>query len=274
MALPDSSLTELPQCSLHCGVAGSELRMARLTAWSQSRLWPRLPEPCCLPFCRLDLGGLTKEIMANPNPADFPPFPARQAGSQGSEPGFQHPASQEVTSQAEGSPGGQLGEAYRQASSAAEAALAALDLAGTHLADHCERNFSHLQQRLIRCGHLTGWCTCSSNRRSAGPAAASTRIEQSCLPAGAGLGPPERQQLRSLLQSSNGSSDFNPTLACAGCPTSDTRVRVNDSTVFPWTAVGMLTRTDQSALSRWAALALRLPAGDAAGRQVSCMQLL
>lgn len=144
---------------------------------------------------RLDLGGLTKEIMANPNPADFPPFPAQQAGSQGRQPGLQPSASQGLTSQAESSPGSQLEEAFGEHRSAAEGAVAALDRAG------------------------------------------------------AGLGPAERQQLRSLLQSSNGSSDFNPTLACAGCPSSDTRARVNDSTVFPWTAVGMLTRTDQSALS-------------------------
>ena len=69
--------------------------------------------------------------MANPNPADFPPFPVQQEGSQGRQPGLQHSASQPVTSQAEGSPSGQLGQASGEAQSAAEGALAALDRAGT-----------------------------------------------------------------------------------------------------------------------------------------------
>ena len=54
---------------------------------------------------------------------------------------------------------------------------------------------------------------------------------------------------RSLLATTTASS-LNPTLACDGCPDTDTRVRVNDTTQYPWTAVGMVTRDQQGAISR------------------------
>ena len=50
---------------------------------------------------------------------------------------------------------------------------------------------------------------------------------------------------RSLLQMGNG-SELNSTLWCEGCPETDTRVPVNDSMRYPWTAVGMVTRNQSS----------------------------
>ncbi len=55
---------------------------------------------------------------------------------------------------------------------------------------------------------------------------------------------------RSLLATTTSASSLNPTLECDGCPDTDTRVRVNDTTQFPWTAVGMVTRDQQGAISR------------------------
>ncbi|DBA99843.1 hypothetical protein WJX77_006939 [Trebouxia sp. C0004] len=54
---------------------------------------------------------------------------------------------------------------------------------------------------------------------------------------------------RSLLATTTSASSLNPTLQCDGCPDTDTRVRVNDTTKFPWTAVGMVTRDQQGAIS-------------------------
>jgi len=59
---------------------------------------------------------------------------------------------------------------------------------------------------------------------------------------------------RSLLATTTSASSLNPTLECDGCPDTDTRVRVNDTTQFPWTAVGMVTRDQQGAISRSACL--------------------
>lgn len=56
------------------------------------------------------------------------------------------------------------------------------------------------------------------------------------------------QQHRQLLQTT--SSTLNPTLECEGCPATDTRVRVTDTTQYPYTAVGMVTRTQSSSISR------------------------
>ncbi|KAL3150231.1 hypothetical protein ABBQ32_000089 [Trebouxia sp. C0010 RCD-2024] len=50
---------------------------------------------------------------------------------------------------------------------------------------------------------------------------------------------------RSLLQTANGSA-LNPILECEGCPATDTRVPVEDSTQYPWSAVGMVVTTSQS----------------------------
>lgn len=55
---------------------------------------------------------------------------------------------------------------------------------------------------------------------------------------------------RALLQTTTSSSTLNPTLECDGCPDTDTRERVNDTTQYPWTAVGMVTRDQQGAISR------------------------
>ncbi len=60
---------------------------------------------------------------------------------------------------------------------------------------------------------------------------------------------------RSLLATTTSASSLNPTLECDGCPDTDTRVRVNDTTQFPWTAVGMVTRDQQGAISRSVCLA-------------------
>ncbi|KAL3135264.1 hypothetical protein ABBQ38_006237 [Trebouxia sp. C0009 RCD-2024] len=57
-------------------------------------------------------------------------------------------------------------------------------------------------------------------------------------------GMPESRK-RSFLQTGNGSA-LNPTLECEGCPSTDTRVHVADSTQYPWTAFGMVTRPSQS----------------------------
>lgn len=61
---------------------------------------------------------------------------------------------------------------------------------------------------------------------------------------------PLSQQNRQLLQTTSGTS-LNPTLACDGCPSSDTRTRVTDTTQYPYTAVGMVTRTQSSSISRY-----------------------
>ncbi|KAL3138251.1 hypothetical protein ABBQ32_006069 [Trebouxia sp. C0010 RCD-2024] len=65
--------------------------------------------------------------------------------------------------------------------------------------------------------------------------------------AGMPVSPPSmpESRKRSLLQTGNGSA-LNPTLECEGCPSTDIRVRVADSTQYPWTAIGMVTRTSQS----------------------------
>ena len=55
---------------------------------------------------------------------------------------------------------------------------------------------------------------------------------------------------RHLLQTTTGTG-LNPTLACEGCPSTDTRVRVNDTFKYSWAAVGMVTRGQQGALSRF-----------------------
>ena len=55
---------------------------------------------------------------------------------------------------------------------------------------------------------------------------------------------------RALLHTSTTNSSLNPTLECVGCPDTDIRVRVNDTTKYPWTAVGMVTRDQQGAIDR------------------------
>ena len=60
---------------------------------------------------------------------------------------------------------------------------------------------------------------------------------------------------RSLLATTTTATSLNPTLECEGCPDTDTRVRVNDTTQFPWTACGMVTRNQQDAISRSICLA-------------------
>lgn len=41
-------------------------------------------------------------------------------------------------------------------------------------------------------------------------------------------------------------AQLNPDLACQGCPSTDTRAQVQDTTVAPWDAVGMLARAEQA----------------------------
>ncbi len=48
---------------------------------------------------------------------------------------------------------------------------------------------------------------------------------------------------------SSASANPNPDLQCQGCPTTDTRVRVTDTTEDPFTAIGLLAREEQMALS-------------------------
>ena len=48
---------------------------------------------------------------------------------------------------------------------------------------------------------------------------------------------------------SSASATPNPDLRCQGCPTTDTRTQVTDTTVAPWDAVGLLAREEQQALS-------------------------
>ena len=48
---------------------------------------------------------------------------------------------------------------------------------------------------------------------------------------------------------SSASANPNPDLQCQGCPTTDTRAQVTDTTAAPWTAIGLLAREEQMALS-------------------------
>ena len=48
---------------------------------------------------------------------------------------------------------------------------------------------------------------------------------------------------------SSASANPNPDLQCQGCPTTDTRARVTNTTEDPWTAIGLLAREEQMALS-------------------------
>ena len=48
---------------------------------------------------------------------------------------------------------------------------------------------------------------------------------------------------------SSASANPNPDLQCQGCPTTDTRARVTDTTEDPFTAIGLLAREEQMALS-------------------------
>ena len=50
----------------------------------------------------------------------------------------------------------------------------------------------------------------------------------------------------------NSSASLNPDLACDGCPTTDTRVEVQDTTATPWDAIGLLDRADANSISKWA----------------------
>lgn len=45
------------------------------------------------------------------------------------------------------------------------------------------------------------------------------------------------------------SASLNPNLACENCPTTDTRIRVTDTTEAPWDAIGLLARQDANAIS-------------------------
>lgn len=45
-------------------------------------------------------------------------------------------------------------------------------------------------------------------------------------------------------------ASLNPDLACNGCPTSDTRVPVNNTKVAPWNALGLLALQDAYSISR------------------------
>ena len=65
-----------------------------------------------------------------------------------------------------------------------------------------------------------------------------------------------KQLPRSLLEidslysyASTTSATANPDLACQGCPTTDTRTEVTDTTEVPWSAVGLLAKEQQEALS-------------------------
>ena len=49
---------------------------------------------------------------------------------------------------------------------------------------------------------------------------------------------------RSLLQSVVGAT-LAPTLECEGCPVTDTRVHVNDTSQYPYNAVGLLSTHGQ-----------------------------
>ena len=48
---------------------------------------------------------------------------------------------------------------------------------------------------------------------------------------------------------SSTSANANPDLACSGCPTTDTRTEVTDTTAAPWDAIGLLMREEQQALT-------------------------
>ena len=48
---------------------------------------------------------------------------------------------------------------------------------------------------------------------------------------------------------SSATANPNPDLSCQGCPTTDTRTEVTDTTEAPWTAIGLLAREEQKALS-------------------------
>ena len=46
------------------------------------------------------------------------------------------------------------------------------------------------------------------------------------------------------------SASLNPDLACNGCPQTDTRVMVNDTTETPWDSIGLLARQDSNDISK------------------------
>lgn len=55
------------------------------------------------------------------------------------------------------------------------------------------------------------------------------------------------------------SAQLNPDLSCKGCPSTDTRVQVQDTTVAPWDAIGLLARAQQ-AISKCASIHAARPA--------------
>lgn len=50
-----------------------------------------------------------------------------------------------------------------------------------------------------------------------------------------------------------------PSRQCVGCPDTDTRLRVNDTMQFPWSAVGKVIRVTQGANHRLVSLQVQSP---------------
>lgn len=110
--------------------------------------------------------------------------------------------------------------------------------------------------------------SCVISISSAGNCIGSHRCDSSshgwlraCSPAVMGRQTNGRRLPRSLAeidamhnyQSDTIGAQLNPDLACQGCPPTDTREQVQDTTTAPWDAIGMLARAEQ-AISRWASL--------------------
>ena len=54
---------------------------------------------------------------------------------------------------------------------------------------------------------------------------------------------------KELGYASTPAANANPDLACSGCPSTDTRSEVTNTTAAPWNAIGLLMREEQQALT-------------------------